>query len=128
MIYLFQFYKIARLSNDTMSVKEPHYTRSLISLLLIVCHHHDSTSVFLVQTVKQLHDFSTHLRVKITGRLVGKNNRRIAYDSTRYSHALALTVAKACDRCGVKALRVRAPPWQAGCAHSRSCYGKEAGV
>ena len=65
-------------------------------LFFIVCYHHDGASVFLIQLVQQFHHLSTHLRVQVTGRLIGEDYLRITNNGTGNSHTLALTTRELC--------------------------------
>ena len=56
--------------------------------------HDDGASVFLVQFVEQFHDFSSHLGVQVTGRLVGKDDVGIADDGTGDGDTLALAAGE----------------------------------
>ena len=47
-----------------------------------------------LNVMEKFHDFRSHLRIQITGRLIGKNDLRIANDCTCYCHTLALTTGK----------------------------------
>ena len=76
------------------AIKEANRTGSLFSLFFIMSNHHDGTSIFFVETMKKLHDFSSHLGVQVTGRLIRKDNLRITDYSTGYSYPLTLTAGK----------------------------------
>ena len=76
------------------AVEETHDAVGLLGLLLVVGHHDDCALVLLVELVEQLHHLGTHLRVKVTGGLVGKDYLGISHDGTRNCHALALTSRK----------------------------------
>ena len=48
-------------SPNLTSVEEAHGAGGLLGLVFVVRHHHDGTSVVLVQHVKQFHHLCTHL-------------------------------------------------------------------
>ena len=59
-------------------------------------YHYNGTSVFLIQLMQQFHYLSTHLRVQVTGRLIGKNDLRITDNGTGNSYTLTLTTGELC--------------------------------
>ena len=74
--------------------KETNCPRSLFCLFFIMRHHNNRPSVFLIQPVKQFHNFRSHSGVQVTGRLVSKDNLRIADNRTGNSNTLALTTGE----------------------------------
>src|SRR5258708_20666198 len=56
--------------------------------------HQNNGIAFAVQPVKQCHDFVAGLRVEVSGRLVGENDRRTIYQCTRNGDSLPLTSGK----------------------------------
>ena len=47
-----------------------------------------------VELGEQFHNFDTHLGIEVTGRLVGKNNRRIVDNGAGNRHTLLLAAGK----------------------------------
>ncbi len=76
------------------SVEEAYHATGLLGLRLVVGHHHDGTSVLLVELVKQFHDLDTHLGVQVTGRLIGENDVGVTYDRTGDGYALTLAAGE----------------------------------
>ena len=76
------------------SVEEAYHAAGLLGLRLVVGHHHDGTSVLLVELVKQFHDLDTHLGVQVTGRLIGENDVGVTYDRTGDGYALTLAAGE----------------------------------
>lgn len=81
-------------SIDLPSIEEMYGARRQTRLFLIMRHHDDCTSVLLVKTAKDVHDFCTHFRIQVARRLIGQNYFRIAYYCTCDGHTLALSAGK----------------------------------
>ena len=76
---------------DSAAVEEVDDAVGLTSLFLVVGHHHYGASILFVELVHEVHHFGTHLRVKVTCRLVGKDDFGVTDDCSGNRYALALS-------------------------------------
>ena len=66
---------------------------SVLSNVFFVCDQ-DNSVAFVVQTLKERHDFVAGSGVEVAGRFIGEQNRRAVHQSASDRHALALTAGK----------------------------------
>jgi hypothetical protein len=58
--------------------------------VILVSHHHYGYAL-LRKLCKQIHDFDGRFGIKVAGGLVGKQDRRLIHECTRYGYALLLS-------------------------------------
>src|SRR5262245_30986238 len=75
---------------DDLAVAEAHDARRVLRQLVLVRDEDDGVPT-AVQIVHQRQDLVTGLRVEVSGRLVGEQDRRLVDERARDRHALALS-------------------------------------
>ena len=76
-----------------LSIHNADNTVNLISNFIIMCNDNNCSSR-LMKIFQNIHDLNSRLTVQVTGRLIGKDDRRLCGNCSGYSNTLLLSTGK----------------------------------